>query len=206
VNEVCTTTEMPAPLDWATDVDGAVPFAPIMLVNHGRIEHIITLAPTSHVPCDFSALHSSTRNPWASLRHCHHCSHPCIHIPFNACKYTIKHKTPAPPSPVPIQHVETVRHPHRIGPTKPVIKKTSSASAVAPSAHSYSPTPLCALSSCVDLDSSLQHLSALSLDWSGDPLLAGLARILEALGWTRDLGAARTPLCLRGADGVVDNW
>ena len=53
------------------------------------------------------------------------------------------------------------------------------------------------------LDSPLWPLGALSLDWSGDPLLAGLARILEALGWVRDHGVARTPLCLRGAHGVV---
>jgi hypothetical protein len=41
------------------------------------------------------------------------------------------------------------------------------------------------------------------LDWSGDALLAGLARILEALGWTRECVVARMPLCLRGAHGVV---
>ena len=58
--------------------------------------------------------------------------------------------------------------------------------------------------SAVRSDLSLQPSYTPSLDWSGDPLLAGLARILEALGWTRGCVAARTLLCLRGAHGVVD--
>ena len=102
----------------------------------------------------------------------------------------------------PIQLVETVQHPHGIAPTKPIIRTTPSTPVVMPPMHPSTPTPSCVLSSRVDLDSSLQHLHALSLDWSCDPLLASLARILEALGWTRECVMVRTPLCLKGAHGV----
>jgi hypothetical protein len=123
VNKVCTTTKMPVPFDWATNVDetvGAVSIAPVTLVNHCHTEHIVTLVPTSHAPRDFLALHSSMRNPWASLRHRHRRSHPRVRIPFNSCKDTMNHKTSAPSLPIPIQLVETVWHPHGIAPTKPV--------------------------------------------------------------------------------------
>jgi len=203
VNEVYTMAKTPVPFDWATDVDeavGAVTVAPVALVDHVYAEHVVTFTPMSRAPRDFSALRSSTRNPWASLKHRHRRSHPRVRVPFNSC---MNHKTSAPSLPIPIQLVETFRHPHGIAPTKPVIRTTPSTPVVMPPVHPSTPTPSCTPSSRADLDSSLQRLQALSLDWSGDALLAGLARILEALGWTRECVAARTPLCLRGAHGVV---
>jgi hypothetical protein len=207
VNKVCTTTEMPVPFDWATDVDGAVPIAPIILVDHGRTEHIITLVPMSHVPHDFSALRSSTQNLWASLRHRHRRSHPCACNICNSFKYVTyiqapRYSTSSPPAPAPIQLVETIRHPCGIAPTKPVIR-TISPSASTPIIHPSISTPSREPLSGVHLDSPSWPLGALLLDWSGDPFLAGLARILEALGWVQYHGVARTPLCSWGAHGVV---
>jgi hypothetical protein len=87
--------ETPVPFDWTTDVDktvGVVSIAPIMLVNHCCTKHIITLVPMSHAPCDFSALCSSMGNPWASLRHCHHHSHPCIVTGWNGFHQVYREK------------------------------------------------------------------------------------------------------------------
>ena len=185
-----TSQRTPSSFNWADEVEATV--VPIALVT-----------PAAHAPHDFSVLRSNNWNPWGSLSCRHHCSQPCTRNSFYSCQYNTNcpHKptAPSPPPmslPAPIQLVETVRHPHGIAPMKPVIKTTASSLANTPSVYPSTPTPLCT-------DSSLQHLCALSLDWSGDPLLAGLARILEALGWTRGCVAARMPLCLRGAHGVV---
>src|SRR6267154_2428268 len=105
MNEVCAATEMPAPFDWATDVDetvGAVTDTPVALVDHVYTKRAVTFTPMNCAPRDFSALRSSTQNPWASLRHHHHRSHPRVRVPFNSCKYTINHKTPAPSLPISI--------------------------------------------------------------------------------------------------------
>jgi len=181
--------------NWAEDVDATVTPIPVALV-----------APTAHARRDFSVLRSSNRNPWSSLSRRHRRFQPCTQKSFYSCRYNTnyayKPTTPSSP-PAPVQLVETVRHPCGIAPSKPVIRTTSppmSTPIIHPSISTPSREPL----SGVRLDSPLRPLGALLLDWSGDPLLAGLARILEALGWVRDHGAARTPLCLRGAHGVVD--
>ena len=210
MNEVCTATEMPAPFDWATDVDktvGAITVAPVTLpvalVDHVYAEHV-TFTPMSRAPRDFLALRSSTWNPWGSLSRPHHRSQPRICNSFNSRIYNTNYASkPAMPSsaPAPVQLVETVRHPQGIAPMKPVIKTISPASI--PHMHPSPSTSSCEPISAIHSDSPLQSTCALLLDWSRDPLLAGLARILEALGWVRERGTARTPLCLRGAHGVV---
>ena len=165
--------------DWAEDVDATITPTPITL---------ITLAVRA--PRDFSVLRSSNRNPWGSLSRRHRRSQPCTRNSFYSCQYNTNyaHKPTPPPLPLaPIQLVETIRHPHGIAPTKPVIKTSSAVST--PMLHSsistHSHEPLSAVRS----DSSLRPSYTPSLDWSGDPLLAGLARILEVLGWTREIMA-----------------
>ena len=106
-----------------------------------------------------------------------------------------------PPPPPPIQLVETDPHPFRITLTKPVIRTSS------PVGNCSLATPLSKMPLGVHSDSQLQPSGAgftSSLDWSGDPLLAGLARILEALSWKRECIVVRSLLCLRGAHGIVD--
>jgi hypothetical protein len=91
-------------------------------------------APTTivHGPRDLSALRSGAPNPWASLRRRHNGhyarvprqftrqrQHPPIY-PANRHLHTTL--TPKPPTPAPNHIFETVRHPHGIGPTKPVIR------------------------------------------------------------------------------------
>ena len=91
-------------------------------------------APTAivHAPRDLSALRSDTRNPWGSLRRRHSGRHtrvprrftrqrqyPPIY-PVNTYLHTAP--TPKPPAPTPTFIFETVRHPHGIGPNKPVIR------------------------------------------------------------------------------------
>ena len=167
--------------DWAEDVDMTIKPTPITLVT-----------PAARAPRDFSVLRSSNRNPWGSLSHRHRRSQPCTRNSFHSCQYNTNytHKPTPPPLPLaPIQLVETIRHPHGIAPTKPVIKTSSAVST--PMLHSsistHSREPLLAVRS----DSSLRPSYTPSLDWSGDPLLAGLARILEVLGWTREITARR---------------
>jgi len=179
--------------DWAEDVDATVTPTPIALV-----------APAAHAPRDFSVLRSNNRNPWGSLSRRHHRSQPRICNSFNSRKYNTNYAyKPTTPSsaPAPVHLVETIRHPCGIAPTKPVIRTSSAVST--PILHSSMSTHSCEPLSAVRSDSSLWPSYTPSFDWSGDPLLAGLARILEALGWTRGCVAARTPLCLRGAHGVV---
>ena len=156
--------------DWAEDVDATVTPTPIALV-----------APAARAPHDFSALRSSTWNPWGSLSRRHHRSQPHICNSFHSCKYNTNYAyKPATPSPVPapVQLVETVQHPCGIAPNKPIIG-TISPSVSTPIIHPSISTPS---REPLHLDSPSRPLGALSLDWSGDPLLAGLARILEAVG------------------------
>jgi hypothetical protein len=86
----------------------------------------------SYPPCDLSTLRLDAPNPWRSLHH-HHSGHYAhaprqftrqrqyspVH-PANTYLHTIT--TPKPPTPAPVHIFETVRHPHGIGPTKPVIR------------------------------------------------------------------------------------
>ena len=164
----------PSFFDWADDVDATVAPTPIALV-----------APVTRIPRDFTVLCLSNRNPWSSLSQHHHCSQPRICNSFDFYKYNTnyayKPATPSP-APAPVQLIETVQNPCGIVPTKPVIR-TMSPSTSTPIIHPSSSTPSCEPLSGVCLDSTLQPLGALLLDWSGDPLLAGLARILKALGW-----------------------
>jgi hypothetical protein len=104
--------------------------APIMAPHRVPTER----APTAivHGPRDLSVLRSDTRNPWGSLR-CRHNGryarvprqfarqkqYPPIY-PANTHLHTTP--TPKPPTPAHINIFETVRHPHGIGPTKPVIR------------------------------------------------------------------------------------
>jgi hypothetical protein len=191
VNEVYTMAKTPVPFDWATDVDetvGAVTVAPVALpvalVDHVYTKHI-TFTPMSRAPRDFSALRSSTRNPWGSLSRRHHRSQPRICNSLNFYKYNTNYayKSAMPsPVPAPVQLIETVRHPCGIVPTKPIIRTVSPAASttiIHPSISAPSRGPLPG----VRLDPPSRPSGALLLDWSGDPLLAGLARILEALGW-----------------------
>jgi len=171
----------PSSFDWAEDVDATVTPTPITLVT-----------PAVRAPRDFSVLRSSNRNPWGSLSRRHRRSQPCTRNSFYSCQYNTNyaHKPTPPPLPLaPIQLVETIRHPHGIAPTKPVIKTSSAVST--PMLHSSISTHLREPLSAVRSDSSLWPSYTPSLDWSGDPLLAGLARILEVLGWTREITARR---------------
>ena len=91
-------------------------------------------APTvmAHGPCNLSMLRSDAPNPWGSLcrrhggRHSHaphQFSHQRQHPPtYPTNAYTCTTPTPKPPTPARIPIFETVRHPHRIGPNKPVIR------------------------------------------------------------------------------------
>jgi hypothetical protein len=172
--------------DWAEDVDATVTPTPITLVT-----------PAARAPRDFSVLRSSKRNPWGSLSRRHHRSQTRTCKSFYSCKYTTNHAynyatPPTLPSPAPIQLVETIRHPHGIAPTKPVIKTIASSPTSIPPMH-----PSMSTSSCEPI-SAPQSSCAFLLDWSGDPLLAGLARILEVLGWTREITARRGRRFVRG--------
>ena len=152
--------------DWAEDVDMTITPIPVAFV-----------APAACAPCNFSGLHSNNQNSWGSLSYHHHHSQPCTCNPFCSCKYMTNqgyNPTAPPPPPVPIQLVKTVRHPHGIVPSKPVIKTISPASI--PHMHPSTSTSSCEPISAVHLDSPLRPTCALLLDWSGDPLL--LARIL----------------------------
>jgi hypothetical protein len=165
--------QSPKSFDWAEDVSATVTPTPVTLV-----------APAARAPRDFSALRSSNRNPWGSLSRRHRRSQPCTQNSFYSCHYNTNYPHKPPPlPPAPIQLVETIRHPHGIVPTKPIIKTSSAAST--PILHSSISTQSREPLSAVRSDSSFRPSSAPSLDWNGDPLLAGLARILEALGWVR---------------------
>jgi hypothetical protein len=190
----------PSSFDWAEDIDTTVTPTPIALV--------------ARAPRDFSVLRSRNRNPWGSLSRRHRRSQPCTQRSFYSCIYNTDypHKPTAPSPltpplpPAPVQLVETIRHPHGIAPMKPVIKTTASPTSIPP-VHPSMSTSSCKPISTVHPDSPSRSSCAFLLDWSGDPLLVGLARILEVLGWTRDHSAARTPLCSWGAHGVVvDCW
>ena len=87
---------------------------------------------TVHGPRDFSGLRSDAPNPWGSLRRRHYGRYPHVlhqftrrrqhqqKYPVNTCVHTTP--TPKLPAPTPICIFETVRHPHGIGPNKPVIR------------------------------------------------------------------------------------
>jgi hypothetical protein len=85
-----------------------------------------------HAPRDLSALRSDTRNPWGSLRRRQSGHYARVPRQFTcrrqyppiypADTYLHTTPTPKPPTPAPINIFETVRHPHGIGPTKPVIR------------------------------------------------------------------------------------
>jgi hypothetical protein len=90
----------PSSFDWAEDVDVTVTPTPIALIT-----------PAARTSRNFSALRSSTWNPWGSLSRCHHRSQLRICNSFHSCKYNTNYAyKPATPSPVPapVQLVETV--------------------------------------------------------------------------------------------------
>jgi hypothetical protein len=76
----------------------------------------------SHPPCDFS-LHSNTLNQWATQ--CHHRSqkpHHPVHRNHHLFKYPTNIFIHSPLKLQPLGVFKTIRHPHGIGPTKPVIR------------------------------------------------------------------------------------
>ena len=108
-------------------------------------------APTIivHGPRDLSGLRLDTHNPWSTLRRRHHYSHPPRdfslrsntlnqwatqrhhrsqkpHHPVRRNHHSFKYPTNifihSPLKPQPLGVFETIRHPHGIGPTKPVIR------------------------------------------------------------------------------------
>ncbi|KIM71025.1 hypothetical protein PILCRDRAFT_830561 [Piloderma croceum F 1598] len=108
---------------------------------------VTPVSPTVYGPRDLSALRSGTSNPWGTLRRRHY--HRYSHTPrqFRSAKrgqfahlYTANtpiHKHPisktTPSSPFRV--FETVKHPHGIGPNKPVIRVPVSITANAPTHH-----------------------------------------------------------------------
>jgi hypothetical protein len=90
------------------------------------------VSPMVYGPRDLSALRSGMSNPWGSLRRRHYGRDP--HVPHQfTCRRQHRQRYPAntyvpaiptlkPPTPAPICIFETVRHPHGIGPNKPVIR------------------------------------------------------------------------------------
>jgi hypothetical protein len=134
--------------DWAEDVDPSpstenkpiIPTRPTSAdpVDTSTDTNTITApsaVPTMQMnpqPRDLSCLHSSTPNPWGSLRH-RHCScyshaphrftHQRQHLPtYPVNTYLPTTPIPKPPTPTSIHIFETVQHPHGIGPLKPVIR------------------------------------------------------------------------------------
>jgi hypothetical protein len=87
---------------------------------------VLSVAQSIHVSRDILILRSGQRNPWSSLSRRHRRSHPrtpLVHSPPNSFYYVIPNSV-TPPS-LPIQTIETVRHPHGIGAAKPVIRTPS---------------------------------------------------------------------------------
>jgi hypothetical protein len=134
--------------DWAEDVDPPpstenepiIPTRPISAdpadtstdTNTIVVPSAVPTAQMNHQPRDLSCLRSSTPNPWGSLRrrHCSRYSHAprrftCQrqHPPtYPVNTYLPTTPIPKPPAPTSIHIFETVRHPHGIGPLKPVIR------------------------------------------------------------------------------------
>ena len=122
--ETDTTYPGTSPSDWAEDVN------PTCIPTS-----IMSVTPAVHAPRDFSHLRSDEQNPWNSLSRRHQRFHPRNHSRRNLPKcstYVHTPRVPALPTPPPIQPVETVRHPYRIGPTKPVIKIRASTASATP--------------------------------------------------------------------------
>ena len=101
-------------------------------VSPNRVSHPVIFGRSAVCPMgDVSALCSGTRNPWASLNWWHRRSHPsepcssiCIvsrSAPYTTRNSLNKSPTPLSPLPGPAGIIETIRHPHGIGPEKPVI-------------------------------------------------------------------------------------
>ena len=101
-------------------------------VSPTRVSHPIILGRSAVCPmCDVSALCLGTCNPWASLNRWHRRSHPSepcssISIVSHSAPYTTgnslnKSPTLLSPLPGPAGIIETIQHPHGIGPEKPVI-------------------------------------------------------------------------------------
>ena len=85
-------------------------------------------APTSYTACDLLMFSSGTQNPWGSLQWRNCCSHPwgpwnSTHHAYNSFRYPTDNYMciPTPPQP-PTCPIETIWHPYRIRPAKPVIR------------------------------------------------------------------------------------
>ena len=88
------------------------------------------MAQSIRVPHDILILRSGQWNPWSSLsrRHCRsHPRTPLVHPSPNSFYYIMDSCNPNSVTPLllPIQTIETVQHPHRIGAAKPVIRTPS---------------------------------------------------------------------------------
>ena len=111
-------------------------------VSPTRVSHPVIFSPSAVCPLhDISALCSGTCHPWASLNQQHWWSHPSkpcssIHMvshsaPYSMANYLNKFPTPSPLL-GPAGIIETIWHPHRIGPEKPVIVAPVTTSFIAP--------------------------------------------------------------------------
>jgi hypothetical protein len=155
---------IPAPRLFANPVTPAQPVCtpprPAITPSNGDVAPSVrtptTRAPTGphahtpsigHGPRDLSALRSDAPNPWGTLRRRHYHRHSHTRRQFGPAKRGLadpyptnapSHNHPvsksAPASPFGI--FETVRHPHGIGPTKPVIRTPVSLTGDALASHS----------------------------------------------------------------------
>jgi hypothetical protein len=114
-------------------------------VETTTLNPIASVTVATRAPRDFSALRSGVRNPWSSLNHRHRRSHPHQPRPRTSQPhYVYPSNSPTlnlhVPTPALVQVIETVRHPHGIAPSRPIIRTTS------PVHHTSSlvthPTPL----------------------------------------------------------------
>ncbi|KAI6138160.1 hypothetical protein BKA82DRAFT_4248239 [Pisolithus tinctorius] len=121
--------------NWADDVDTTV------------IPTTRLVSPVTRIPCDFSGLCLSTKNPWESLNCCHHRSHPRTQNLCHSHKYATCGHAPQPPTSSQLPLKPPVPVPVQL----PVVRT------MLPSTGTCTGSP--------------------SWCWSRDPLLAGLSRV-----------------------------
>jgi hypothetical protein len=124
------------PFNWADEVETIINPTPAS-----------SITPIVKIPRDFSTLCSGVRNPWSSLNNrCRRSlpfkPRPHMNQPHPACFPVTNHHA-STPLPVPVQTIETVRHPHGIAPSRPIIRTTSPVHHTSPTTTSVThPTPL----------------------------------------------------------------
>jgi hypothetical protein len=85
-------------------------------INPATTVLVAPVLPTVYGPHDLSALFSDAPNPWGTLRRCHYHHYSCTPHQFGSAKQEFR-------------DFETVKHPHRIGPNKLVIRTPVSSAA-----------------------------------------------------------------------------